>query len=176
MKKQTFNKKISKFNHFMIIVFICFTYFFTMPIQQPVNASILDYYFSFEGITTKTQLIQGVPNSDNIFTSEKNGGGISGFNCSNSGYRTGSMAFIYKGGNTGWFNLTYSKTKYLTNFSVYLDMRDYTTFKMYFYNNTLGMINGCFIHVESSFVTEDLSYYVETTQRVIDNSFNRGEY
>jgi hypothetical protein len=116
-----------------------------MVMLIPMNVVALDITstYGFEGLVAPGQMTNAPTSPANILlTSTKR---LGNFNASATTVRTGSRSFVIDGGSattsSGWFNLSYSQSNYLTYFQSYSYLVNPGANKVIeigFYNKTLG--------------------------------------
>lgn len=154
----------------VIIFFMALFCLSSIPyFSNTVSALSITYSFGFEGTAAGINITSGSP-SDNIFTSKLKGSWITAyFSTSSAGVRSGTRSFIINYGSTiyGWFNASYSKSTYITNFSMYLlTGNNVQNFHFYFYNYTLGVGSPIIRIVVNSGSPLGVVYYNEVGSQV----------
>lgn len=141
----------------IISVFIAL-FLISMVTIENVSSSTILYPISFEGTVAGSQLSIGVPVTNTILTTKQMGNTANVFNVSTVFVRSGTRSFV-KGstGVTGYWNLTYSKSTYLTGFSYYFrcSATESSGFDISFKNRTTGhtivMLNHDWTHNHYAF-------------------------
>ena len=117
-----------------IIIMLSFfmTYLIMLvPFSENVGATDTTYPYAFENVAPNNQVT--VVKSGFFYSARRTGA----FNVSTVDKKTGSQEFRLNGG-SGWYNLSYSKSLYLTNISFWFKSPAYSggNFTMFFYNQT----------------------------------------
>jgi len=118
---------------FLFMVLFCFL--LTVIPANVIMATSVTYPIGFEGTTPNT------PYTSSLMNSQKK---TAYYNCSSAKYRSGvagaQRSFYSGAGGSGWFNLTYSKSNYMTGLSLWFDMvgggASTTATQIYLYNKT----------------------------------------
>lgn len=156
----------------IIIAFIITVFLLVLIPYDTVLSSYTVTTIGFEGY------VAGSPYDDGFMKSDLVGAEHSNFAVSSTNPRTGTRCFRHYTVNsylTGYWNLTYSSSSFLTNFSMWFRSSDSNIY-FFFYNNTLGITNGVAIKMIVT-TAHYIRYYneVDAVQN-IDTSFPDSTY
>lgn len=177
MKKRILDYKIK--NRYLI--YFCITGYLlgsllSVPLHNIVSATTYSNAIGFEPSTINAQYSDG-------FLTTKNRTYNYAF-CTNIRYRSGPVgterSYHIQSGGMCWWNLTYSKTNYLTNFSFYNNFRASTTGTqhIYFLNKTTnnGNINNYIARIDIIGGTNEVLFYDSSNSSIqVSISLNKDD-